>query len=73
MLKSPLGASGKWHYRIHGKANNIILSHAVLDGALVILLGRGFVEKNQQQMLRAESDSTDLLKYYAYWITRWSC
>jgi glycerol-3-phosphate O-acyltransferase len=45
---------------------------AVLDGALVILLGRGFVEKNQQQMLRAESDSTDLLKYYANSIAHWS-
>ena len=45
---------------------------AVLEGALVMLEGRGFVEKNQQEMLRAESDSIDLLKYYANSIAHWS-
>ncbi|MCP4431459.1 MAG: glycerol-3-phosphate acyltransferase [Gammaproteobacteria bacterium] len=44
----------------------------VLDGALAMLLGRGFIEKNQQQMLRAKSDFIDLLRYYANSIAHWS-
>ena len=45
---------------------------AVIEGALAMLLGRGFVEKNQQGMLRAHSGATDLLKYYANSIAHWS-
>ncbi len=45
---------------------------AVLDGALAMLLGRGFIEKDQQEMLRANAASIDLIKYYANSIAHWS-
>ena len=44
---------------------------AVLEGALSMLVGRGFVEKNQQELLRADPGSIDLIKYYANSIVHW--
>ena len=44
---------------------------AVLNGALSMLQGRGFVEKNRDELLRANSESIDLIKYYANSIAHW--
>ncbi len=43
----------------------------VLNGALSMLQGRGFVEKNKDELLRANADSIDLIKYYANSIAHW--
>lgn len=45
---------------------------AVLEGALSMLVGRGFIEKNQQELLRANPASRDLIKYYANSIAHWN-
>ncbi len=44
---------------------------AVLNGALLMIQGRGFVEKNRDKLLRANADSIDLIKYYANSIAHW--
>lgn len=43
----------------------------VLNGALSMLQGRGFVEKNRDELLRANAESIDLIKYYANSIAHW--
>jgi len=43
----------------------------VLNGALSMLYGRGFVDKNRDELLRANSGSIDLIKYYANSIAHW--
>lgn len=43
----------------------------VLNGALSMLLGRGFVVKNRDELLRVNADTIDLVKYYANSIAHW--